>query len=322
MIEDERPPDLAERLAQRGVSRRDFLKFAGLMTATLALPATQTRRVAHALATAIRPPMVWLEFQDCTADTESLLRTEDPALDTLLLDLLSLDYHETLMVPGGAWAEKSLNDTMANYPGQYIAVVEGSIPTANNGVYCTIGGKTALSRAQTVCANAQITIAIGTCAAFGGLAAASPNPTGALGVRDAVPGLGTVINLPGCPCNVVNLAAVVTHYLTYGTWPDCDSRGRPHFAYGDTVHDECPREDHFEEGRFVLAWGDAGHRQGWCLCKMGCKGPETRHNCSTVKWNGGTCWPVQAGHGCIGCAEPNFWDTLTPLYVSLNCSDD
>ena len=314
--------NLIERLANRGVTRRDFLKFAGLMTATLALPATYTRRVAKALLTAVRPPVVWMEFQDCTADSESFLRANSPGVDDLLLEILSLNYHETLMAPAGAMAEKSLMDTVANYPGQYIAIVEGSIPTANNGIHCTIGGKSALSRAQTVCSNALATIAVGTCAWDGGLASALPNPTGAKGVKDAVPGLATLINLPGCPCNVVNLLAVVTYYLTFKQWPPTDAQGRPTSIYEETVHDQCPREDHYEEGRFVLAWGDAGHRQGWCLCKMGCKGPETQTNCPSVKWNDGTCWPVQAGHGCIGCAHPKFWDQMSPFYNSLSCQDD
>lgn len=304
-------------MARKGISRRDLLKFAGLMTATLALPASYTRRVAHALLTAVRPPVAWLEFQDCTGDSESFLRASNPGVDDLLLETLSLDYHETLMVPVGAMAEKSLSDTLANYPGQYIAIVEGSIPTAGNGIHCTIGGKTALSRAQLVCSNALATIAVGSCAWDGGLPAASPNPTGAVGVKDAVPGLGTLINLPGCPCNVVNLAAVITHYLTFGQWPETDGSGRPKFAYEKEIHEECERHEHYEHDRFVLEWGDAGHRKGWCLFRMGCKGPETKHNCPSVQWNDGTCWPIAAGHGCVGCASPRFWDQMTPFYQEL-----
>jgi hydrogenase small subunit len=321
LTEKRSPSSLEERLALRGVSRREFLKFAGLMAATLGLPATYTSRVAKALLAATRPPVVWLEFQDCTADSESFLRASNPNVASLLLETLSLDYHETLMVPVGAMAEKSLTDTVNNFPGQYIAIVEGAIPTANGGIHCTIGGKTALSRVQWVCGNALATIAVGNCAWDGGIAAAAPNPTSAVGVRDAVPGLATLINMPGCPHNVVNLAAVITHYLTFHEWPDTDGQGRPTFAYGETLHDDCPRKEHFEEGRFVLAWGDDGHRQGWCLCKMGCRGPQTRHNCPNVKWNDGISWPVQAGHGCVGCARSGFWDWAPSFYSSLNCSD-
>jgi hydrogenase small subunit len=317
-----RTTSFEERLARSNVSRRQFLKFCGLMTATLALPAHYTGRVAKALLTAPRPPVVWLEFQDCTGDTESFLRSSQPGVDELLLDLVSLDYHETLMVPAGTMTEKSLLDTVNNYPGQYICVVEGSIPTAAGGIHCMIRGQTALSMAQQVCSNALATLAVGTCAWDGGLAAAAPNPTGAVGVRGAVPGLSPLISLPGCPANVVNITAVITHYLTFNAWPNTDGSGRPYFAYGEEIHEECERHEHYEHDRFVLAWGDEGHQRGWCLYKMGCKGPETHHNCPSVKWNDGTCWPIQAGHGCVGCAEAGFWDRMTPFYVPLEDDDD
>lgn len=313
---------LQEQLNNYGISRRRFLKFCGMMTATLALPAHYTERVAHALQTSPRPPVIWLEFQDCTGDTESFLRAGQPGIDELVLDLLSVDYHETLMVPAGAASERSLVDTMTNYAGQYIAIVEGSIPTAAGGVHCMIRGRTALSIAQEVCSKALATIAIGTCAWDGGLAAAGPNPTGAVGVRGALPDLSPLISLPGCPANVANLTATLVHYLTFQEWPEVDGSGRPHFAYGEEIHEECERHDYYEDGQFVLAWGDEGHRAGWCLYKMGCKGPETHHNCPTVKWNDGTCWPVAAGHGCIGCAEASFWDRMSPFYASGDDDDD
>ncbi len=305
------------RLAQYGVSRRQFLKLCGTLTATLGLPASMTEQVARALISAPRPPVVWLEFQDCTGDTESFLRAAGPGVDELLLDLLSVNYHETLMVPAGQDTETSLAETMANYPGQYLCIVEGSIPAAADGIHCMIRGRTALSIVQEVTSNALATIALGTCAWDGGLAAAWPNPTGAVGVGDAVPGLSPLINLPGCPANVVNLTATLTNYLTLGTWPALDSAGRPRFAYHEELHDECERHDHYEAERFVLAWGDDGHRQGWCLLKMGCKGKRTDHNCPTVRWNGGTCWPVAAGHGCVGCASHHFWDRMTPFYAPI-----
>jgi hydrogenase small subunit len=314
--------DFEERLAQHGVSRRQVLKFCGLMMTTLALPAHFTGRIAKALLTNPRPPLIWLEFQDCTGDTESFLRASQPGVDELLLDLLSLDYHETIMAPAGDMTELSLDDTMSNFPGQYICVVEGSIPTAAGGIHCMIRGRTALSIAQEVCNNALATIAVGTCAWDGGIAAAFPNPTRAVGVRTAVPGLGTLLNLPGCPANVVNLTATIVHYLTFDEWPATDGQGRPLFAYDEEIHDECERHDHYEARRFVLAWGDEGHRQGWCLLKMGCKGKRAHHNCPSVKWNDGTCWPIGAGHGCVGCAEAGFWDRMSPFYAPISGEDD
>jgi hydrogenase small subunit len=269
-----------------------------------------------------RPPLVWLEFQDCTGDTESFLRAKQPGVDDLLLETISVNYHETIMVPAGVGAERSLLDTVENARGRYICIVEGSIPTRDGGIYCTIRGRTALSIAREVCGDALATIALGTCAWDGGLAAAAPNPTGAVGVRDAVPGLGNLITLPGCPANVVNLTATLVHWLTFHELPSVDEYGRPRFAYGEEIHEECERHHHYERERFVLEWGDEGHRQGWCLKQMGCKGPETHHNCPSVLWNDGTNWPVGAGHGCIGCTERGFWDRHAPFYVLGDDDDD
>ena len=314
--------DFERKLARRGISRRDFIRYCGAVVATLALPTQAIDRVARALATTIRPPLVWLEFQDCTGDTESFLRTSSPGIDDLLLETISLDYHETLMVPAGAGTEKSLLDTVEGMAGQYICIVEGSIPIRDGGVYCAIRGRTAQNIARQVCGSALATIATGTCAWDGGLAAAAPNPTGAVGVRTAVPGLANLVNLPGCPVNAVNLTATLVHYLTFNEMPATDSRGRPRFAYSEEVHKECERHDYYERDQFVLEWGDEGHRKGWCLRKMGCKGPQTHSNCPSVLWNDGTSWPIGAGHGCIGCTEQGFWDRYSPFYRAGGDDDD
>ena len=306
--------NLDEQLAKRQINRRGFLKFCGLMAATLALEKSQIGRIAQALTTQIRPPVVWLEFQDCTGDTESFLRISNPSLDDLILSQISVDYHETLMVPAGDMTEVSLNNTLQAFNGQYIAIVEGSIPTANNGIYCMIRGQTALSILQNVAAGAWGIIAAGSCAWDGGLAAAYPNPTGAVGVKDAVPGLTNLVNLPGCPSNAVNLAAILVHVLTYNSLPARDGENRPTAMYQRKIHEDCERRIHYEADRYVRAWGDEGHLKGWCLEEMGCQGPETKSNCARVKWNDATSWPIGSGHHCIGCASPHFWDTRSPFY--------
>jgi hydrogenase small subunit len=317
-------PDPAERLQdgvwtaldRRGVSRRDFLRFCSVMTAALALPLSFAPRVVKALETARRPSLVWLEFQDCAGNTESALRASHPSFADIVLDLLSWNYHETVMAPSGKAAEKSLHDTVVGEKGTYIAVVEGSIPLASNGSYCTIGGRTAIDIAREVCSNAYATIAVGTCATFGGIPAAAGGVTGAVGVGEAIPGL-KLINLSACPMNGANLAATIVHWLTFKELPATDELGRPLFAYGDRIHDHCPRRAHYDAGQFVQEWGDEGHRLGWCLYKMGCKGPSTNYNCPQIQWNDGTNWPIGVGHGCVGCAQPNFWDTMTPFYRTL-----
>lgn len=304
------PLGLEDRLAQRGITRREFLKFCTAVTGTLALPSTLVPQVAWALEEAARrPPVVWLEFQDCAGDSESFLRASRPAAADVILDTISLDYHETIMAPSGKQAEKSLRDTIS--AGGHIVVVEGSIPTKEDGIYCCIAGRTALDILASATAKAAAVIAVGSCAAFGGLPKVSPNPTGAVGVMDLVKHI-PVVNLSGCPMNIVNFTATVVHYLTFGTFPALDKLQRPLFAHGQIIHNSCERRAHFDAGEFVTAWGDEGHRKGWCLYKMGCKGPVATFNCPTVRWNDGLNWPVGAGHGCIACAAPDFFER--PIY--------
>jgi hydrogenase small subunit len=307
-----------EELERRGVSRRDFLGFCGVMASIMALPRGVGATIARAIQTEEKPTLVWLEFQDCAGNTESFLRAGRPTTAYIILDVLSVDYHETIMAAAGHRAEEALAGVVEGKRGEYIAVVEGSIPTGANGAYCTIGGRSALQIAREVCGDAAATIAIGTCAAFGGLPAAAPNPTGALSVGDAVPGLKNLMNLSACPANAENLAAVVVYYMTFGRWPPVDRYRRPLFAYGKPIHDNCERRAHYDAGQYVENWGDEGHRLGYCLYKMGCKGPVTFQNCPKVGWNDGTNWPVGCGHPCIGCAEPDFWDKSTPFYSHLS----
>jgi hydrogenase small subunit len=313
-------PPLDEKLPRaleiRGASRRDFLEFCSLMVATLALPARYVDNVVAALSEARRPVLVWLEFQDCAGNTESMLRSSNPPVAEVVLDLLSWEYHETIMAGAGKQAEATLARVVKEEKGKYIAVVEGSIPTGDGGVYCTIGGRTALSIAREVCTNAAANIAVGACAWDGGLVRANPNPTGAVGLQEAVPGV-KVVNLGGCPHNVANTAAVLVHYLTFHEMPALDQYNRPLFAYGRLIHDQCERRAHYDAGRFVEEWGDEGSRKGWCLYKMGCKGPDATYNCPTVRWNDATSWPVKSGHGCIACAAHRFWDWSSPFYKPL-----
>jgi len=309
--------DLRRELEQHGVSRRDFLGFCASMAAVLGLPDGATYAIAEAVERNDRPILIWLEFQDCAGNTESLLRATHPTVADLILDSISLNYHETLMAAAGSQAEHALTETVRNNAGKYIVLVEGSIPSGADGAYCTIGGRSALQIAREVCAGAAATIAVGTCAAFGGIPAASPNPTGALSVADAVPGVRNLINMSACPANAENITALIVYYMTLKRWPPLDQYRRPLFAYGKTIHDNCERRAHFDAGQYVEAWGDEAHRHGYCLYKMGCKGPSTSQNCPVVRWNEGTNWPIGCGHPCIGCAEPNFWDAMTPFYRRL-----
>ncbi len=298
-----------------GLTRRGFLKGCALAAAALGLSDELIPRLVEAAASSKRPSVVWLHFQECTGCTEGLLRASHPDIGRLILDIISLDYHETVQAAAGNQAEEILKETITKEKGRFICVVEGAIPTKDGGIYCKIGGRTALEIVKDVAPKAAAVVAIGTCASFGGVQAAYPNPTGAKGVGEV---LGKpVVNIPGCPPNPIAFLGTVLHFLTFKRLPELDRLGRPLFAYGRKNHDQCERRAHFDEGRFVEQFGDENHKKGYCLYKVGCKGPVTYANCPAVRFNDVGVWPVGAGHGCIGCTEPNFWDTCSPFYERL-----
>ena len=155
---------ITELVERKGVTRRNFIKFCGIMAATLGLEASYIPKIAEAIVSGPRPPFIWLQFAECTGCTESFLRSSSPFIDDLLLNKISLEYHETIMAPAGDAATKSLTDAVSKYAGQFFVIVEGSIPLANNGNYGMIGGKTMLQIAQEVCPQAKMMISLGTCA--------------------------------------------------------------------------------------------------------------------------------------------------------------
>ncbi len=297
-------------IEEKGFSRRDFMKWAGMMTAVLSLPSSFTPLMAEAIKVADRLPIVWLHMAECTGCSESLLRSAEPTIDSLIFDYISLEYHETLMAAAGWQAEQNLEGAIEKYKGRYILMVEGGIPTGNAGAYLTIGGhaKKGKDIAYEASEHAAAIFAIGTCSAFGGVQAAVPNPTGAVGLSEITH--KPVINVPGCPPSEKNIVGTLLHYILYGTLPALDAYNRPKWAYRNRIHDLCERRGHFDAGEFVEQFGDAGAKEGYCLYKVGCKGPYTFNNCSKNKFNQGTSWPVQVGFGCMGCSEPDFWDTM------------
>ncbi len=303
-------------LLDRGVSRRTFLKFSAAMAAVLALPSSYAPQIARAVENAQRLPVIWLRGQDCGGDTMAFLRAPDPTVGEMLLDLLSVEYHETLMASAGQGAEQARVDAMEAFPDGYVAVVEGAIPTTDGGTSCLVAGRAFRDVAREVCDGALATIAVGSCASDGGAPAAGGGSTGAASAAEVASG-GRLIRLPGCPVNPETLTATIVHYLTFNEWPPTDGTGRPYFAYGALIHNQCERRPHYEYGEFALAWGDEGAQKGWCLYKLGCKGPETMAECPTVRYASGTSWPVRAGHGCIGCHSAGFWDAMSPFYRRL-----
>jgi hydrogenase small subunit len=285
------------------VSRRDFVRICSMAAASIGLSSSAAAQIAQAVAKGLKPSIIWLHFQECTGCTESLLRTSAPGLAEVILDLVSLDYHETLFAAAGHQAEAALHSAMEQNRGKYICVVEGAIPTKDDGIYCMIGGRTAVDILHDVGKDAGAIIAIGSCASWGGIPSADPNPTGATGAPMILKDK-TIVTLPGCPANPYNFLGVALQYATFGTLPALDSLGRPEFAYGRTIHEHCPRRAHFDAGRFAEQFGDAGHRLGYCLYKLGCKGPQTHANCSVAHFcETVDAWPIGIGAPCFGCTE-------------------
>ena len=286
------------------ISRRQILKFCAGVAATMGLSTAAGVSMAKAAASPSRPPVIWLSGQECTGCTESLLRAYHPSLESLILDLISLDYHYVLCAGAGTQATDYKHKIMQERRGEYILVTEGGTPMKDGGIYAKSGGHTHMDLVREAAEGAAAIVAIGSCAAWGGVQSVGPNPTGAVGTHEVIPDK-TVINIPGCPPNPYNFLSTVLHLLTFGRPPALDSLNRPRFAYGRLIHENCERRPHFDAGRFALEFGDEGHRQGFCLYKIGCKGPETFANCPSIGFGdvGEGSWPVGVGAPCFGCSE-------------------
>ena len=307
-----------------GVSRRDFLKVCTASAVYMGLSESFGPKIAEAAANAAkRPPVIWLSGQECTGCTETLLRATHPTVESLILDLISLDYSETLNTGAGHQAEEYRAKSIEENKGKFILVCEGSIPVKDGGIYCKIAGRPALDILKETAPKAAAVVAIGSCAAWGGVPSAEPNPTGATPIYKILEGTGIpVINIPGCPPNPYNFLSTVLYYVTLKKLPQLDDKLRPKFAYGRLIHENCERRPHFDAGRFAEQFGDDGHRKGYCLYKLGCKGPETFNNCSTLRFNDVGTWPVNTGHPCFGCSEEGVGFTAPlhsparPLYIT------
>ena len=321
---------LGDALRTQGISRRSFLKFCAATASMMALPPSMIPAIASALEKAKKPSVIWLSFQECTGCTESLTRAHTATIENLIFDSISLDYHHTLQAASGHAAEAARKAAMDENWGKYILVVDGSIPTLDMG-YSTIAGISNLDMLLQTAAGAAAIVSVGTCAAYGGIAHAAPNPTGAYSVYDIIKKFGNeeldgissatlakagngavtgkpIISVPGCPPIPVVITGVLTHFLTFGTIPELDHIGRPKAFYGNSIHDRCYRRPFYDKGLFAETFDDEGAKKGWCLYKLGCKGPTTYNACATTKWNNGTSFPIESGHPCLGCSEPDFWD--------------
>ncbi|HHH38542.1 MAG TPA: twin-arginine translocation signal domain-containing protein [Sedimenticola sp.] len=310
-----------EAMREHGITRRSFLKFCSLTAASMGLAPAFAGEIARALETRPRIPVIWLHGLECTCCTESFIRSSHPLAADVILSMISLDYDDTIMAAAGYQAEEILEQTIEKYDGEFILACEGNPPLNEDGMYCIQAGKPYVEKLKRMAAHAKAIIAWGSCASWGCVQAARPNPTRATPIHKVIRDK-PVIKVPGCPPIAEVMTGVLTYMVAFDRLPELDRQGRPKMFYGRRLHDKCYRRPHFDAGQFVERFDDEGARKGYCLYKMGCKGPTTYNACSTVEWNGGLSWPVKSGHGCLGCSEEHFWDrgsfydTVTNLDVT------
>lgn len=296
-----------EALQRSGVSRRDFLKFCSMTAAWLGLAPTMAPVLAHALETRPRLPVIWIEGLSCTCCTESFIRSSHPLASDVILNMINLDYNDTLMAAAGVQAQEAFEEAISKNRGNYILAVEGNAPLGNQGMYCIDGGQPWLDRLRKGAAGAKAVVAWGTCACWGCIQAARPNPTTATPVPELIVDK-PVVKIPGCPPIPDVMSALIAYVVTFDRLPELDSQGRFAAFYGQHVHDQCVRRAHFDAGEFVEEWGDEASERGYCLYKMGCRGPTTYNACPNTRWNDGTSYPIEAGHPCLGCSEQGYFD--------------
>lgn len=293
------------------ISRRDFMKFCGTMAAIAGMSKLEFANKLSAVITAStsnKPPVIWLEGQDCAGCTVSFSGALNPPASSLILDKLSVRYHETIMAASGHQAEAAYQATVKQ--GGYVLIVEGSIPTADDR-FCMVGGRPFREILLEASANCAAIIAVGACATFGGIPAAGP--TKAVGVSALVKNK-PIINLSTCPVHVDHLVGTVVYYLVTKKVPPLDKNNRPLMYFGELIHDNCRRRSYFEESNFLTDWNDP-KQKNWCLYEKGCKGPDTYADCPVRRWNDGINFCIDCGAGCKGCAEPEFYAKVTPLYA-------
>lgn len=313
-------------MSTHAFTRRDFLRWAVAATAVTEFSETFLPKLSAALQEAVKEyPLIWMQTSACSGCSVSVINTIHPSIKNVILDQilpghqLYLDYHSTLMAATGKLSTDTALETARKNKGKYIYIVEGAIPTKEDGIYGTLGeedGKpiTMLEWVRRVAPDAMAILAVGTCAAYGGVAAAAPNPSGCKGIGDVLKTLNLttpVVNIPGCPCHPDWFIGTVARVLLYGLPKpkEVDEYGRLKIYYGKSVHSRCINRDFLDEGVFANKLGEVG-----CLLEVGCKGPFTMADCPVRQWNSGVNWCVSANAPCMGCTEPGFPDAHSPLY--------
>lgn len=275
-------------------------------------------------------PAIWFQASACSGCVVSVLNGVAPTIRDLVVDQLapghhvSLRFQPTVMAAAGEAALEILAATEEAKEG-YVLVVDGALPTGAGGRFGYAAKKgahtTMHALALELAEKAAAIVALGTCASYGGMHAAAPNPTGCVSIGEALAAAGMekpVINVPGCPPHPDWFTGTVAQALLFGLpGPEAvDPVGRPKRFYGQLVHDLCQRRGEFEAHKFAKAAGEPG-----CLYELGCKGPWTHADCPEREWNGGVSWCVKGGSPCQACVEPFFPDVSCPIYAKIGLAE-
>ena len=306
-------PEFQGMLESRGVSRRSFMKLCGTLAVMVGLGEAAAPRVAQALEESVIGasqgdlyPVIWIEGASCTGCTEAFAQIDAPDPASIVLEMISLNYSETLSAAAGWSMEEAKEQTIA--AGNYILIYEGAVLNGWDGNALRIAGKTGNEHLIEAAEKANAVVALGSGAVNGGWMAAHPNPSNAQGVQQFLKAQGIetpVINIPGCPPNPEWLCAILVEVLLLNKLPELNAENKPAQIFGQTVHDNCQRRGHFENGEFVYQFGSPEEAKGYCLYPLGCRGPQTKANCGVVRYNHRRSWCIEAGAPCIGCCEAN-----------------
>ncbi|WP_297673374.1 hydrogenase small subunit [Slackia sp.] len=306
-------PEFQGMLESRGVSRRSFMKLCGTLAVMVGLGEAAAPRVARALEESVIGasqgdlyPVIWIEGASCTGCTEAFAQIDAPDPASIVLEMISLNYSETLSAAAGWSMEEAKEQTIA--AGNYILIYEGAVLNGWDGNALRIAGKTGNEHLIEAAEKANAVVALGSCAVNGGWMAAHPNPSNAQGVQQFLKAQGIetpVINIPGCPPNPEWLCAILVEVLLLNKLPELNAENKPAQIFGQTIHDNCQRRGHFENGEFVYQFGSPEEAKGYCLYPLGCRGPQTKANCGVVRYNHRRSWCIEAGAPCIGCCEAN-----------------
>ena len=300
-------------LDAKGVSRRSFMKLCGTLAVMVGLGEAAAPRVAHAIEDSVIGatkgklfPVIWIEGASCTGCTEAFAQLDEPNPAAVVLELISLNYSETLSAAAGHSMEEAKAQTIA--AGDYLLVYEGAVQKGWEGNALRVAGMPGFEHLIEAAEHAKAVVALGSCAVNGGWLAAAPNPSGAMGVQQFLKEEGIdvpVVNIPGCPPNPDWLLSVLVDVILLGRLPELNAENKPKGIFGQTIHDNCERRGHFENGEFVHEFGSEEEAKGYCLYELGCRGPQTMANCGVVMYNNRRSWCVQAGAPCIGCCDAN-----------------